>query len=175
MFSYSKKALLMFSLASVLILTSCAGPRGMPRGGSPHGMPHGGGGNLLPVLIIGGIIGGVIGHELGSEHRSEYRRVTATVVGTEEGMSVDGNIGRHMDEIDRIYIARSLETVRTDVASSWYNPDTGYEFKVVATRTFILDDATCRNFTVEATIDGTTEQIYDTACRQPDGSWKIKK
>jgi len=32
----------------------------------------------------------------------------------------------------------------------------------------------CREYQATTTIDGQPQQIHGTACRQPDGSWKIK-
>ena len=34
------------------------------------------------------------------------------------------------------------------------------------------DSGPCREYTIDAIIGGKTEQIYGTACRQSDGSWK---
>ena len=41
------------------------------------------------------------------------------------GTMIGGAVGRSMDDVDRLKTARSLETVRTGVPSSWRNPDTG--------------------------------------------------
>ena len=69
----------------------------------------------------------------------------------------------------------SLETVRTGVSSEWVNPDTEYEYSVTPTRTYESDAGTpCREFTMDADIGGKTEQVYGTACRQADGSWKMQ-
>ncbi len=40
--------------------------------------------------------------------------------------------------------------------------------------TYQRDDGQyCREFQQTVTIGGKTEEAYGTACRQPDGSWKI--
>jgi surface antigen len=41
------------------------------------------------------------------------------------------------------------------------------------TNTYDSGTGPCREYTLDATIGGKTEQIYGTACRQPDGSWKV--
>ena len=35
------------------------------------------------------------------------------------------------------------------------------------------DGTYCREFQQTVTVGGRTEEAYGTACRQPDGSWKI--
>jgi len=155
MFTNSTKLSGVFFCGLVLLLTSCATPRGDNEAGG---------------MIIGGILGGVLGHEIGGGHG----RAAATIIGTMIGTSIGGNVGRSMDKTDRLNVARSLETVRTGVSTSWRNPDTGYHYSVVPTRTYDVDNAPCREYTVDAMIGGKTEQIYGTACRQADGSWKVK-
>jgi surface antigen len=155
MFTYLKRAALMFCCVSTVLLTSCATPRGDNEAGG---------------MIIGGILGGVLGHEIGGGHG----RAAATIIGTMIGTSIGGNVGRSMDKTDRLYVARSLESVRTGVSTTWRNPDSGYQYSVVPTRTYNVNSAPCREYTLDASIGGKTEQIYGTACRQPDGSWKVK-
>jgi surface antigen len=79
-----------------------------------------------------------------------------------------------MDKTDRLKVSHSLETVRTGVETRWKNPDTGYQYRVVPTRTYEEPEGPCREYTVDASIGGKTEQIYGTACRQADGSWQVK-
>ncbi|GAB2704691.1 RT0821/Lpp0805 family surface protein [Aliiglaciecola aliphaticivorans] len=80
-----------------------------------------------------------------------------------------------MNHTDRTYVTHSLETVRTGVATQWYNPDTGYEYRVVPTKTDLIDGDTCREYTVQATIGGISEVVHGNACRQADGSWIVRK
>lgn len=151
----SKKASALLCVGLITLLTSCATPRGDNEAGG---------------MIIGGILGGVLGHEIGGGHG----KTAATIIGTMIGTTIGGNIGRSMDTTDRLNVAHSLETVRTGVGTQWSNPDTGYEYRVVPTRTFEIDSAPCREYTLDASIGGKTEQVYGTACRQADGSWKVQ-
>ena len=89
------------------------------------------------------------------------------------GAAIGGSVGRSMDETDRLKAASTLETVRTGVPSEWTNPDTGYEYTMTPTRTYQTSEGPCREYTMDATIGGNTEQIHGTACRQADGSWKV--
>lgn len=121
-------------------------------------------------MVIGGILGGVLGSQVGGGRG----RTAATIVGTMAGVMIGGSIGRSMDDTDRLNTARSLETVRTGVPSSWRNPDSGNQYTVVPTRTFDSSTGPCREYTVDAVVGGKREKVYGTACRQPDGSWRIQ-
>lgn len=120
-------------------------------------------------MVIGGIVGGVLGHQVGSGSG----RDVATVLGTLIGASIGGSVGRSMDELDRMKMGAALETTRTGVTTEWKNPDTGHHYAVTPTKTYESQSGPCREYTVDAEIGGKTEQVYGTACRQPDGSWKI--
>jgi surface antigen len=120
-------------------------------------------------VLIGAIAGGILGHQVGGG----TGQVLATMVGTVAGAMIGGSIGRQMDETDRLNTAAALENVRTGVPSSWVNPDTGYEYVVTPTNTYDAGAGPCREYTMDATIGGKTEQIYGTACRQADGSWLV--
>ena len=90
------------------------------------------------------------------------------------GAAVGGAVGRSMDETDRMKTALALENVRTGVPTAWRNPDTAYEYEVTPTRTFDTAEGPCREFTMQALVGGSTERVHGTACRQPDGSWRIR-
>jgi surface antigen len=120
-------------------------------------------------VIIGAIAGGILGHQVGGGSG----QVLATIVGTVAGAAIGGSIGRSMDETDRLNTTVALENVRTGVPSTWVNPDTGYEYVVTPTNTYDLGTGPCREYTLDATIGGKTEQIFGTACRQADGSWLV--
>ena len=140
---------------SAFLLGACASQRGE---------------NESSGMIIGGILGGVLGHEIGGGSG----RTAATVLGAIIGTAIGGNIGSTMDKTDRLKVSHSLETVRTGVATTWRNPDSGNQYRIVPTKTYDVEAGPCREYTMEANIDGKTETIYGTACRQADGSWKVK-
>ena len=121
-------------------------------------------------MVIGGVLGGVLGSQVGGGRG----KTAATIVGTMAGAMIGGAVGRSMDDTDRLRTAHSLETVRTGVPSTWRNPDTGNQYTVVPTRTFDSGTGPCREYTVDAIVAGKREKIYGTACRQPDGSWRVQ-
>jgi surface antigen len=120
-------------------------------------------------VMIGAIAGGILGSQVGGGSG----QVVATIVGTAAGAMIGGAIGKSMDETDQLHSAAALENVRTGVPSSWVNPDTGNQYVMTPTKTYDSGVGPCREYTLDATIGGETEQIYGTACRQADGSWAV--
>ena len=143
------------ALATVLSATGCATYQGQQE---------------QTGMVIGGILGGVLGNQVGGGHG----RTAAIIAGTLAGAAIGGAIGHNMDETDRMRAAQTLETVRTGVPSRWHNPDTGSDYTMVPTRTYETSSGPCREYTIDAMIGGRIEKVYGTACRQPDGSWRIQ-
>ncbi|WP_018880032.1 RT0821/Lpp0805 family surface protein [Thioalkalivibrio sp. ALE9] len=121
-------------------------------------------------MVIGGVLGGVLGSQVGSGRG----RTAAIIAGTLAGAAIGGSVGQSMDEVDRLKTAQTLESVRTGVPSRWVNPDSGNQYTVVPTRTYETTAGPCREYTIDAVIGGQTEQVYGTACRQADGSWRVQ-
>jgi surface antigen len=132
-------------------------------------------------MLIGGTLGALVGATTSySRHRDWYRggdgySTAAIVIGALAGAAIGGAIGRHMDDLDRQYAGYALENVRTGVPSTWRNPDTGYEYEITPTETYESGSGPCREYVLEAMIGGEKETIYGTACRQADGSWKMRQ
>src|SRR5262249_48133475 len=107
-------------------------------------------------MVIGGALGGVLGSQVGGGHG----QTAAIIGGTMLGAAIGGNIGRSMDDTDRLKMGESLETVRTGVPASWRNPDTGNQYTVVPTRTIETPGGQpCREFTMDGVVGGRKEQI----------------
>lgn len=124
----------------------------------------------------GAVTGMAIGAALGSAvSRGHHDRPFAIWLGAVVGSVLGSTIGRYMDEQDQMRTSMILENNRTHESSTWVNPDTRYEYTVEPTRTFETAEGPCREFTMDANIGGKVEQVYGTACRQADGSWKIIK
>jgi surface antigen len=89
-----------------------------------------------------------------------------------------GALGSTLDAQDRRIAAQNsqhaLETAPAGTATTWQNPDSGNSGTVTPTRTFQnASGQYCREFQQTITIGGQQQQSYGTACRQPDGSWRI--
>lgn len=149
-----KKTLIAGLVAASLSLSGCASRDGP---------------NEQAGMIIGGALGGILGNQVGKGSG----RTAAIIVGTLVGAAIGGNVGRSMDETDRLKTAHTLETVRTGVPSTWQNPDTGNHYTVTPTGTYQSSGTPCREYVVDAVIAGRPEKVYGTACRQPDGAWRV--
>ena len=129
-------------------------------------------GNRAAVGGVGGAAaGGFLGHALGGG--------TAGIIGGAiAGGLIGGAIGDRMDAADRRESRRAsqqaLETAPSGQATTWNNPDSGNHGSVTPTRTFqTASGQYCREFQQTVVIGGEEQQAHGTACRQPDGSWKI--
>jgi len=121
-------------------------------------------------MVIGGALGGLLGNQVGGGSG----RTAAIIVGTLAGAAIGGRVGQSMDDTDRMKAALSPENVRTGVNSSWKNPDTGNQYTVTPTRTYDTGSGPCREYTVDAIVDGRSQKVHGTACRQSDGSWRTQ-
>ncbi|MCW8903341.1 RT0821/Lpp0805 family surface protein [Sedimenticola sp.] len=118
--------------------------------------------------VLGGIAGGILGNQVGGGSG----RTAAIIVGTLAGAYIGGSIGQQMDDNDRYRSQQALESNPVNRTSSWRNPDSGNSYQVTPTRTYETASGPCREYTTEAVIDGRTETVYGTACRQSDGTWQ---
>jgi len=121
--------------------------------------------------IIGGVVGGVAGSQIGDGTGTTI----AIIVGTMAGSMIGRHIGETMDQSDRMYTAESLNNSRTGEPTRWVNPDNGNVYAVTPTRTFETSSGPCREFVLDATIDGTRDRdVHGIACLQPDGTWQLQ-
>ena len=139
-------------VAAALALAACETPPTKQQVGAVGG------------AVVGGVVGSTIGGGTG--------RTVAIVVGTIGGAMLGSHIGKRMDEADRMKAAQALESTPTGQASSWKNPDNGSQYTITPTRTYEANAAPCRDFTVNAMVDGKPETVKGSACRQADGTWK---
>jgi surface antigen len=103
---------------------------------------------------------------------------TGIAAGVLLGGLAGGALGSSMDARDRQISAQNsqnaLETVPAGTTTTWKNPDSGNSGTLTPTRTFQSSSGQyCREFQQTITIGGQQEQSFGTACRQPDGAWKI--
>ncbi len=131
-----------------------------------------------PGETVGGVLGAVGGAVLGAQLGGGKGQLAAVAVGTLAGAWLGSSIGRSMDETDRLKSQRttqdSLEYNKTGTTSTWSNPDSGYKGSTTPIRTYqTADQQACREYRSTVTIDGRTEEAVGTACREPDGTWRI--
>ncbi|SMF16387.1 Surface antigen [Tistlia consotensis] len=127
------------------------------------------GDNQLVGQILGGALGGLAGAQIGSGNG----KLAATAGGAVLGLLVGGEIGRSFDAADAACAQYALEAGDTGRTVTWRDPDDGVGYRLTPTRTFRRGDGYCREYTGTASVGGRIQRTYGTACRQPDGSWRL--
>src|SRR6185369_11163849 len=95
------------------------------------------------------------------------------------GALIGGVIGNRLDARDKRMAAeaaqRAFESNRVGQATAWSNPDSGNSGTITPTRTTQLANGQyCREYKQTVVIGGEQNQAYGTACRQPDGTWRMQ-
>jgi surface antigen len=128
-----------------------------------------------PKTAVGGLggaaAGGLLAAALGGKG-------TGIAAGTILGGLIGGVIGDRLDTADRekasAAASQALESIPSGQSVAWRNPDSGNSGVVTPVRTYQISNGQyCREYTQTINIGGEKHQSYGTACRQPDGSWKI--
>jgi len=121
--------------------------------------------------ILGSVIGGAVGRQFGQGDGKHVMTIVGAVVG---GM-IAGNMGRRLDQRDQQKISQSLEQTPNYQKVAWNNNNTNtqyqftpvnkYEGNVNGTRT------QCRDYVMDAWIDGRMQQVNGRACKNSQGQW----
>src|SRR5919106_3503841 len=128
-----------------------------------------------PKTAVGGLGGAAAGGLLAAALGGKGPGIAA---GTILGGLIGGAIGDRLDAADRekasAAASQALESIPSGQSVAWRNPDSGHTGVVTPVRTYQTSTGQyCREYTQTITIGGEKHQSYGTACRQPDGSWKI--
>ncbi|HXV22742.1 MAG TPA: RT0821/Lpp0805 family surface protein [Alphaproteobacteria bacterium] len=125
----------------------------------------------------GTVIGGVGGAVLGSQVGDGSTRLVATAAGTLIGAWIGNEVGKSLDRADQQHAERSanaaLERNPDGQATTWTNPNTGHAGATTPVRTYETAQGPCREYQTSVVIDGRTQTAYGTACREPDGTWRV--
>lgn len=122
--------------------------------------------------LIGGALGGAAGAALGFAVGDGDGRIAAIVGGAILGALVGGTIGRSMDQLDQNCVGQILEHAEDGRTVVWNNPDIDARYQVTPAETYRNHEGRyCREYTTSSVIAGKSQEVYGTACRQPDGSW----
>lgn len=137
---------------------------------SPFGLDLGSCNRSLLGTLIGGVGGGAIGSQIGSGSG----QIAAIVGGTILGAVVGGSIGNTMDNLDHNCVGQALEHAPDGQQIKWNSTADNAEYRVTPIDSYQRTDGRyCREYRTNATIDGRSQEIYSTSCRQPDGSWEL--
>lgn len=126
---------------------------------------------------IGGVLGGVGGAVAGAQFGSGTGQLAATAAGALLGAYLGSEVGRGLDDVDRQRAQNAFSRANTAPVGqtiTWNNPNSGNSGSVTPVREGTTASGEyCREFQQTVIIGGKSENAYGTACRQPDGSWKI--
>lgn len=105
-------------------------------------------------------------------------RLLALAVGSMAGSQLGGHIGRQLNGSDtalmREATQRALEAGQSGKPIYWNNKDSGHTGSITPQDRFTTAGGTaCREFQQSVTVDGTNATAYGTACKQPDGTWRV--
>jgi len=126
---------------------------------------------------IGGLSGAALGGLLGAQFGSGTGQLATTAAGVLIGALVGSEIGRTMDDVDRMKADEAVN--RSHTASlgetiTWNNPQSGNSGSITPVRDGTSTTGRyCREFQQTVVVGGKTEQGYGVACREPDGTWRL--
>ncbi|HEX2117534.1 MAG TPA: RT0821/Lpp0805 family surface protein [Alphaproteobacteria bacterium] len=126
----------------------------------------------------GGLLGAVGGAVAGAQFGSGSGRLAATAAGTLLGALVGSEIGGSLDRADHAYARRAQAQAQTAPIGQtivWSNPESGHSGSVTPVREGRIASTGeyCREYQQTVQVGGQTQNAYGTACRQPDGSWRV--
>jgi surface antigen len=155
-----KRSPLVLALPMVLTLGGCAN--------SDYGTKQ----------TVGALAGAGAGGLLGAQIGNGKGRLAATAAGTVLGAFLGNEVGKSLDRADRGYAGQAsyqaLEFAPAGNQIGWQNPDSGHYGSVTPIRTYQANGGEyCREFQQQAAVGGQIEEVYGTACRQPDGRWQV--
>ena len=147
------------AVALVAVLAACEGAGTKQTGGT----------------LVGAGLGALAGSQIGGGSG----KLAAVAIGALAGGLLGSEVGKSLDRADKAAIEKTshgaLENNRTGQVATWSNPDTGASGAVTPVKTYqTAQGQYCREYQQSVTVGGKTENAYGTACRQPDGSWKIQ-
>ena len=151
------KSLLVTTLASGLILSGCVASNGSTGGIT----------NDQARIIAGSVLGGVVGHQMGKGKGKQVMTVLGAVIG--------GYLGGMMSNQSRERTNYALESQANNQPTTWTEPETNNRYTVTPTRTYSGNvngsQTVCRDYKMDAYIDGRLQQITGKACKDASGQW----
>jgi surface antigen len=153
--------------ATAIVLAACAAPSERQPG------EIGAANKTTAGTVLGAVGGGLLGSQIGSGSG----RLVAVGAGTLLGAFLGKSVGESLDRADVNYANQAQSKAHAAPIGqqiAWSNPESGNSGTVTPRREG-TDTAGnyCREYQQTITVAGKTEQAYGTACRQPDGTWKV--
>src|SRR5262249_5906620 len=129
-----------------------------------------------PKAVLGGLLGARAGAGIAAAAGGSAGVIVASALG---GALIGGLVGKRLDNRDEqiaaVAAAPGLAQNRSGQTSAWNNPNSGNSGSITPTKTYQLANGQyCREYHQKSVIGGEPQTSYGTACRQPDGTWKIQ-
>lgn len=119
--------------------------------------------------VAGGLLGSTIGQGTG--------KLIAVGAGTLIGAWLGNEVGSSLDNADKAALMNAQgQAYGAPIGQqiNWNNPSSGNSGVIVPVRDGYTNNGMyCREFQQKVTVGGRTQNGYGTACKQPDGDWKI--
>lgn len=127
--------------------------------------------------VTGGLMGAALGGLLGAQFGSGTGQVAGAAAGVLIGALLGSEVGRSMDDVDRMKANQAAVVARTAPLGekvTWNNPQSGHYGSYTPTRDGTSESGSyCREFYQTVSVGGRNEDAYGIACQQPDGTWRI--
>jgi len=162
------------AVAAVAVLLAACGQQNAEN--ARQGGVMGGGG--ITKSDMGTVGGAALGAIAGSNVGKGKGNIAAIAIGTLIGAGVGHEIGASLDRADMTYYSatqqRALETAQPGQTLPWSNAESGNSGSFTPSNYYQTAEGTyCREYTQSINVGGKNQQAYGTACRQPDGTWKV--
>jgi surface antigen len=149
------------------------------QGGGGYAFPTGllGGrcrADLLDGPTVGGLVGAAAGGFAGAQFGKGKGQLAATALGTLVGFVIGQQVGQSLGRTEETCFSRTFEHVPDRETIVWNEPERSAQYQVMPVRTAEANNGMyCREYQAKATVGGKVSETYGTACRMPDGSWKL--
>ena len=136
------------------------------------------GANGIAKEEAGALIGAGLGGLAGSFIGDGGGQLVAVGVGTMLGAILGSEVGKSLDRADKLALAHAqheaLENGKSGSTTTWVNPDSGNSGEIVPQPAYKQADGTyCREFQQTIIVGAEMQSAYGTACREPDGTWRL--
>ena len=124
--------------------------------------------------VIGMLLGAAAGGYVGSNIGSGSGQLAAVGAGVFLGGLLGQEFGDSLKRADPACMGQFMESTPNYQTVQWQNPDTGSQYNLMPSETYQDQSGQyCREYQSEARVNGEIQRTYGTACRQPDGQWKL--
>jgi surface antigen len=130
--------------------------------------------SMFDSATVGTLIGAAAGGYAGSHVGKGDGKLAATAIGTLLGALVGHQMGASLARPDEMCFNQAFEHAPDRETITWRTDRNSPQYQVTPTKTTRSSSGQyCREYTAKAAVGGKTSNTYGTACRQPDGSWKL--